>query len=86
MHQCSGAHRARFNCNKQVALFQTMVTNGCSGFAQRDHLRVGRGVVIGDVAVPSSAYDLAVADRDCAHWDFSRFERALRTAQGFFHP
>ena len=30
------AHRARFNCSKQLAVSQTMVTDVCTGFAQGD--------------------------------------------------
>ena len=33
VHQGSGAHRARFNCSKQVALRETMVTEDCSRLA-----------------------------------------------------
>ena len=81
-----GAHRARFNCNKELAVFQTMVTNGRTGFAQRDDLGVGGRIGVGDVAIPSAAYDLAVADHDRADRDFSSFECALGAAQGFLHP
>ena len=63
-----------------------MVTNGCTGFAQGDHLGVRRRVGGGDVPVPSSSHDPAVADDDRAHRDFSGFESALGAAQGFFHP
>jgi hypothetical protein len=86
MYQCARAHRARLNCNKQLAGFETMVTNGCTGLAQGDDLGVGCGVVVGDVAIPSPADDLAVAYDDGAHWNFSGFESALGTAERFFHP
>src|SRR5271166_2517615 len=86
MHQRAGAHGARFNCNKQFAAFQTMVTNGGTGFAQRHDLGVGGRVEAGDVAVPSAAYDAALAYDDRAYRDFSGFESALGAAQGFFHP
>jgi hypothetical protein len=86
MHQGPGAHRARFNCSKQFTVFQTVVTNGCTCFPQSDDLGMGRGVGAGDVAIPSAPYDPAVANHDRAHWNFSRFERALGAAEGFFHP
>src|SRR5580658_573732 len=86
MHQGAGAHRARLNCNKQSAVFETMVTNGCTGLAQRDDLGVGGRVVVGDVAVPSSAYNSVVAKYNRADRDISRFEGALGAAQGFLHP
>jgi hypothetical protein len=63
-----------------------MVTNGGTGFAQRDYLGVGGGIVVGDVAIPSAAYNSAVAYDHRAHRDFSGFERALGAAEGFFHP
>ena len=86
MHQRSGAHRARLNCNKQLAVFQAMVTDGCTGFAQRDDLGVGGRIGLGDVAVPSAADDLVVAYYDRADRNFPGFQRALGAAQGFFHP
>ena len=86
VHQRPGAHGARFNCNKQFAAFQTMVTNGCTGFAQGDDLGVGRWVGGGDIPVPSPSHDPAVADDDRSDRDFSGFESALGAAQSFFHP
>lgn len=86
VHHCSGAHGTRFNCSKEVALAQTMVTNVCSGFAQRDDLGMRRGIGIADIAVPPPADDLAVADYNGSHWNFSRFQRTLRRSQGFPHP
>ena len=40
----SRAHRARFNCSKQVTSAQAMITKVCACLAQRDHLGVGGGV------------------------------------------
>jgi hypothetical protein len=90
MHQGSGAHRARFNCNKQRAVFEAMVTNGCTRFSQSNDLGVSGRVVVGNVAVPSSAYDAVIAYaviyNDRAHRNLLGFERALSAAQGFLHP
>lgn len=86
MYHCARAHRARFNCNKQNAVSQAMVTNGCTGLAKGDDLGVGRGVVIGDVAVPSTADDFAVADDYCANRNFSNLQRSLSATERFFHP
>jgi hypothetical protein len=63
-----------------------MVPYGCASLAQRDHLGVGRRIVVADVAIPASANDFFVAHYDCAHGNFSRLERASRGTQGFFHP
>jgi len=86
MHQGARAHGARFNCSKQVAVLQTMVTGGGTGSAQGNDLGVGCRIGVGDVAVPSSSDDPAVANHDRTDRDFSGFESALGTAQGFFHP
>jgi hypothetical protein len=86
MHHGAGTHGTRFNCNKQFAAFQTVVTNGGAGFAQRYDLGVSRRIGVRDVAVPSAADDSAAAYYDRAHRDFSRFETALGAPQRFFHP
>src|ERR1700730_16483689 len=86
MYQGAGAHRARLNCSKQFTLFQTVVTNGDTGFAQRYDLGVGCGIAVDDVAIPSASHDLALAHPHRAHRDFSRLKSALRAAQGLLHP
>ena len=86
MHHRARAHGARFNCNKQVAAFQTMVTHGSTSFPQSDDFRVSRGIVICDVPIPSLPHDPTVANDDRSHWNFSCFEGALGAPQGFFHP
>src|SRR5579864_9356381 len=86
MHHGAGAHGTRFNCNKQLTVSQTVITNGCTGFAKSDHFGMGGGVGVGDVAVPSAATDLAIADHDGTDRDFVRFQSALGAAEGFFHP
>jgi hypothetical protein len=63
-----------------------MVTNGSTGLAQGDDLGVCGRIGLGDIAVPSAAYDLAVADDDGADRDLSYLQSALGAAQGFFHP
>jgi hypothetical protein len=63
-----------------------MVTNGCTGLAQSDDLGMGCWVGVDDVAVPSSAHNLAVTHHDCAYRDFSGFESTLGAAEGFLHP
>jgi hypothetical protein len=73
MHQGSGAHRARFNCSKQVALGQTMIPYGCSRFAEGYNFGVSGGIVVGDVAVPPAADDFVAAHYYCSDWNFSGF-------------
>jgi hypothetical protein len=86
MHHGAGAHGARFNCNKQSAVFQTVVTNSGTSLAQRHDLGMGCRVGAGNVAVPSPSHDLAAAYYDRSYRDFSRFQASLGAAQGFFHP
>jgi len=85
MNQRAGAHCARLNCNKQFALSQTMVTQRGTRLAQSDDFGVARGIGVGDIAIPSASDDVALVDDDCAHGNFSRVERALGGAEGFFH-
>lgn len=73
MHQRTRAHRARLNRNEQVAAFQTIVTNGGTGFAQSEDLGMGGWIALRDVAIPSAAYDLAIAYHDRAYRDLPCF-------------
>ena len=63
-----------------------MVTNGSTGLAQSNGLRVRGRVGVGDVAVPAAAHDAAFADDDCADGNFRSFECALGAAERFLHP
>ncbi len=71
MHQRSCAHRARFNCSKQLALAQTMVTNGSTGLAQRNDLGVSRRIAVSNVAVPPAAHDAPLAHHNSPHGNFA---------------
>ena len=82
----SRAHGARFNCSKQFALAQTVITEVSSSFAQGDHFGMRGGIVVGDIAIPSASHDLARLHHDRAYGHFSSFKGALRAAEGFFHP
>src|SRR5213080_1096263 len=77
MHHGSGAHRARFNCSKQFAVAQTMVTYRGTGLAYRDDFGVRRWVTISEIAIPSSPDNLSVAYDYRAHRNFSSFKRPL---------
>jgi hypothetical protein len=82
----SRAHGARFNCSKEVAADETMVSNGSSGFAERDDFGMRAWVFVEDIAIPPSSYDVAVADDYGSDGHVSGLERALGTAQRFVHP
>ena len=86
MHQGAGAHGARFNCNKQLALSQTMVTNGSTRFTQRNNLGVRCRIRILDVPIPSLPHDISVAYDDGSNRNFPHFQRSLCTTKGLFHP
>ena len=86
VNHCASTHRARFNCNKQIAVSQAMVTNGCTSLAHRDDFGVGGRIGIRDVAIPSPADDGPVADNDCTYRDFFHFQSALGATEGLFHP
>ena len=86
MQQSAGAHRARFNCSKQLAVVQAMVTNGSTGLAQGHDLGMSGWIEIDDVAVPAAPHDAAFTNHDRADGDLSALKRPLRAAQGFLHP
>ena len=86
MHHGAGAHRARFNCSKQVALFQAVVTNGCTGLAQGNDLGMGAGVGVCEIAVPAAAHNLTVIYHDRAYWHLPGIQRSLGGAESFLHP
>lgn len=80
------AHDAWLNCNKQLALSQTMVPDGGASLAQGDDLGMCAWIGIGNAAIPAPAHDDPFADNNSADWNFAGFERALSTAERFFHP
>jgi len=86
MNDRSGTHGARLNCSKQFTVAETVITYGTSGFAQGDDFGVGSGVAVGEIAIPSATDDAAIADYDRSDRHIARFERTLRTAEGFLHP
>src|SRR3984957_6978208 len=86
MHHRTGAHSARLNCNKQIAVSQAVVTNGCTRLAQRNNLSVRGWVGVRDIAIPSPANDAAPMHDHRSDGNFAGFERALSAAQSLFHP
>jgi len=85
LNQGTGTHGARFNCSKQLTVFEAMVAEGGTRFAQGDDLRVSSGVAIGKVAVSAAPDDVAFAHHNCADRNFSCLECALCGAKRFFH-
>ncbi len=62
VNHSAGAHGARFNCNKDVASPQAVVSQPCGSLAQSDNLRVGRGIMVEQITVVSTSGDLAIFD------------------------
>jgi len=85
VHQRSGAHRARLNCSKQLAVAQAMVTNDCTGFAQCHDLSMCCRIGTGKILVPSSGNDSPLAHDDGTHRNLTDVECTLRGAERFFH-
>jgi len=85
MHQCPGAHRARFNCSKELTVSQTVVTKDRTCLAQGNHLCVGGRIVAGEILVPAPGNNGTIAHDDRAHRDFFRLKRSLGCAQRLFH-
>ena len=86
MNDCARAHRTRFNCNKQFAVSEAVVTKGCPGFTQGEEFRMGAGIGVGDVAIPSATNDVASMNDHGADGNFICFEGTLGAAEGLFHP
>ena len=86
MSDGAGAHRAGLNRHVEIAVEQTIVADGRSGFAQRKDLGVRRGIVGRDRAVASPAYDSALAHDDRSDGNLAQRQRTLRFTERFFHP
>ncbi len=86
MNGRSRTHGARLNCSKQFAVAQSVVTQLSTRLAQCHNLSMGSCVVVGQIAIPSPPHHLPGAHHDRSHRYLSLSQRALRTAQGLFHP
>jgi hypothetical protein len=86
VNQSAGAHRARFNCSKQLAAAQAMVAEHQTGGTQRDQLGMRRRVVIGKILIPAAAYQLTVEYHDRPNRHFAYLKSALRRGKGLLHP
>jgi hypothetical protein len=63
-----------------------MVADRGTGFAQRDDFCVGSGIGVGDVAIETTAHDLARVNDNRADGNFAGFKRTLCGTQGLLHP
>lgn len=83
--QSAGAHGARLNCSKQVALTQTVIPQQRARLPESDDLGVSRRIVSTQVLIPSSANHLPRVYYDGADRHLAGQQRLLGAAQGFFH-
>src|SRR6266702_3096702 len=81
MNQRSRAHRARLNCSKQLTVAQAVLADGSARFAQGNHLRVGSGIGVADIAIETAANDFSLIDNHSADGNFSSIEGAPGSAQ-----
>src|SRR5579862_4488817 len=86
MHHCAGTHGAGFNCNKQLRLSQTVIPDVRGCLTERNDFGVGRGIGVGNIAIPTAPDDLVAEDEHRTYGNFADLERTLGAAQGFFHP
>jgi hypothetical protein len=86
VHHGSGAHGARLDRYKQIAVCQAVIAESRSGFAQRDYFCVGSWVGVGQIAIESAPDDFAFVNYDCAYRNFTQVEGSLSGPQGLLHP
>jgi hypothetical protein len=67
----SGAHGAGFEGGVESAVFEAVVGEGATGFAESDDLGVGGGVAVAEDSVLAAADDFIFVDYDCAYRDFA---------------
>src|ERR1035438_1575005 len=80
MNQRSRTHRARFNCSKQFAVAQTVITEVLSRRTQRDDLGVRAWIVVAQVAIPAPSAHASAIHNHGSDRHFSAFEGALSRA------
>jgi len=77
MHHRPSAHCARFNCSKQIALPQPMVTDVCPSLPQGNNLGMRSWVGLAKISIPSPAYDFAILYYYRPDRDLAGFQRPL---------
>ena len=80
------AHDAGLKGDIQRSIEETIVAHGGSGGAQRHHLGMGAGIMVGNGPVPTLADGHAVLDDYGAHRYLALRLRALSVAQSMAHP
>jgi hypothetical protein len=85
MHHGARTHRARLNCNKQLAVLQTVIAQGGARLTQRDDFCVSGGIGVREIAVSPAADDFSSADDDGPHRNLPGFERVLGGTKSLFH-
>ncbi len=86
MHQRTCTHGTRLNRGEQFTITEAMIANCLSRLAKCDHLGVGSGIGISNVAIESPANDLSVADNHGSHRHFASLKRTLSSTQSLLHP
>jgi len=85
MNNRSRAHGARLNCNKELAVTQTMVTDVRTRLAQSHDFSMRTGIGIFNIAIPAAAYDVSVLDNQRPHRHFSGFQSTLCQSESLSH-
>jgi hypothetical protein len=86
VHCSSRAHSARLNCSKQFAANEAVIAEVSTCFAQGDDFCVGGWIVVGKIAVPTSAHDAALVNDNGPNWYLVGLQGPLGAAECFFHP
>ena len=78
MHQRTGAHAARFQCDVERRARQTVVALDACRVAQGNNFRVSGGVSIANDSVPAAPEDVSVAHNQRAHGHLALLRGAIR--------
>ena len=84
--QRAHTHCTRFNCNKQIAVSQPVVTKSFTRRPKGYDFRMCRRITIGNIAVPTSAHDLHITNYDGPDRHVAHLKGALGSVQGLLHP
>jgi hypothetical protein len=85
LHDGSGAHRTRFDCNIQSAVVQAVVPQLLSGPAKSEEFGVSSGIVEMDGPIVRARHQAAVLRQNRSHGNFTFVQSALSLAQGQRH-
>jgi hypothetical protein len=85
MNQGAGTHHAGLDGHEQFAIAQAMISNPGSSIAQGHDLRMRAGIVLSDIAVPSSADYLSLAHHYRPNRNLANLKRTLGAAECLFH-